>query len=158
MADGPDGIDLMRSRIQRGRRTPPSVRGAAPPSDTAVTAPDDAEVGETNLAPPAAARQPKTPRPTMTSAKRWRPEVAHGAATANLALRVRQPLDDHLAEIVHEFRREGVRTSKVELVEMLLWELPQTHTQLRARLAEFRNAAARGGDAPLVGDRGTHRP
>jgi hypothetical protein len=93
----------------------------------------------------------------MTTAKRWRLEVAHGAATANLALRVRQPLDDHLAEIVHEFRREGVRTSKVELVEMLLWELPQTHTDLRARLAEFRDAAARGGGAPLIGGGRTRR-
>ena len=158
MADGPDGIDLMRSRMQRGRRTPPPVRRTTPPTpDTLVTVTDDAKVGETNLAPQVAAREPKTPRSTTTSVKRWRPEVAHGVATANLALRVRQPLDDHLAEIIHAFRREGVRTSKVELVEMLLWELPQTHTELRTRLAGSRRAAPRGGDAPLDDDGETRR-
>ena len=141
MADGPDGIDLMRSRMQRGRRTPPPARGATPPTPNATAqAQKDGAVGETNPASQVATQTPKAPRRApATTAKRWRLEVAHDAATANLALRVRQPLDDHLAEVVHEFRREGVRTSKVELVEMLLWELPQTHTQLRARLAEFRD-------------------
>lgn len=159
MADGPDGIDLMRSRMQRGRRTPPPARGVTPPTPNApAEAEKDATVGESNPASQVATPAPKAARPTPTAnAKRWRPEVAHGAATANLALRVRRPLDDHLAEIVHEFRREGVRTSKVELVEMLLWELPQTHTELRARLAEFRRAAARGGDAPLDGTGGPRR-
>ena len=40
----------------------------------------------------------------------------------NLAIRVRKPLDDALADAIHALRREGVRTSKVELIEMLLWE------------------------------------
>ena len=45
-------------------------------------------------------------------------------APVNLAIRVRQPLDDRLADIIHGLRGQGVRTSKVELIEMLLWELP----------------------------------
>ena len=40
----------------------------------------------------------------------------------NLAIRVRKPLDDHLADVIHDLRRAGVRTSKVEMIEMLLWE------------------------------------
>jgi len=38
-----------------------------------------------------------------------------------------------------------VRSSKVELIEMLLWELPDVpDDDLRARLASFRTAAPRG--------------
>jgi hypothetical protein len=68
---------------------------------------------------------------------------------ANLAIRVRQPLDDHLAEVIHAFRREGVRTSKVEIIEMLLWELPGEPAAIRRRLAAFRQAAPR--TTPLGG-------
>jgi hypothetical protein len=155
MADAPDGIDLIRSRMQRGRRTPPPPRNTTPPTPQTAASPEPgAKVGETATivttpAPPPRQQPPR--RAPAVPVSRWRPEVAHGSPTANLALRVRQPLDDHLADVVHAFRREGVRTSKVELVEMLLWELPQTHTELRTRLAEFRHTAARGGDAPLDG-------
>jgi hypothetical protein len=34
-----------------------------------------------------------------------------------------------------------VRSSKVELVELLLWELPADDDAVRRRLAEFRRAA-----------------
>ncbi|MDA8395865.1 MAG: hypothetical protein M0T72_11645 [Candidatus Dormibacteraeota bacterium] len=45
---------------------------------------------------------------------------------------------------MHALRREGIRTSKVELVELLLWELPaEPNSQLRARLASFRRQAPR---------------
>jgi hypothetical protein len=68
----------------------------------------------------------------------------------NLAIRVRGPLDDRLAELIHALRREGVRTSKVELIEMLLWELPEALTpDLRERLARFRRFAPRGRGAAL---------
>jgi hypothetical protein len=155
MADAPDGIDLMRSRMQRGRRTPPPPRRTVTEATQTVSDPEPVvKVGETTtvVAPPVPRPgQKPVRRAPAVPVRRWRPEVAHGSPTANLALRVRQPLDDHLADVVHAFRREGVRTSKVELVEMLLWELPQTHTELRTRLAEFRQTAARGGDAPLEG-------
>ena len=65
---------------------------------------------------------------------------------------MRKPLDDHLADLIHELRRDGVRTSKVEVIEMLLWE--QTSEDARAvreRLARFRAAAPRGASAPLEG-------
>jgi hypothetical protein len=59
--------------------------------------------------------------------------------TANLTLRVRQSLDFRLAELVHELRREGVRSSKKELIEMCVSELPAAPTeQLRTRLRSYR--------------------
>ena len=68
----------------------------------------------------------------------------------NLAIRVRKPLDDRLADLIHELRGAGVRTSKVELIEMLLWELPEDQLPaLRERLRQFRDWAPRGTSAPL---------
>ncbi len=60
--------------------------------------------------------------------------------TANLTLRVRQSLDLRLAELIHELKREGVRSSKKELIEMFLSELPlQPTADLRGRLRRYRN-------------------
>jgi hypothetical protein len=64
----------------------------------------------------------------------------------NLAIRVRRPLDDHLVDVLHDLRKAGVRSSKVELIEMLLWELPAEPAAVRTRLAEFRRAAPRAAD------------
>lgn len=154
MAEIPDGIDLIRSRMQRGQRTPPAARrpqaAASPAVAPAETTPGAVPAPRTTRTSPPAARSPRRSPPPP--AVQGRAPLASDAATANLALRVRRPLDDHLADLVHGFRREGVRTSKVELVELLLWELPETHTELRARLGAFRRAAARGSDAPLVED------
>lgn len=63
---------------------------------------------------------------------------------ANLAVRVRRSVDDRLAELLFNLRRTGVRSSKAELVEMLLWELPAEPTEeFRGRLATFRERAPR---------------
>ena len=44
-----------------------------------------------------------------------------------------------LAELIHELRREGVRSSKKELIEMCLSELPAAPTEeLRTRLRSYR--------------------
>ena len=63
---------------------------------------------------------------------------------------MRKPLDDRLADLIHALRREGVRTSKVELIELLLWELPAEDVAgARERLRRFRGFAPRGPGAPL---------
>ena len=65
----------------------------------------------------------------------------------NLAIRVRKPLDDHLVDLIHALRVMGVRTSKVELIEMLLWELPtgdDSPQVIIERLRAFRTWAPRG--------------
>lgn len=68
------------------------------------------------------------------------------APAVNLAIRVRRPLDDRLVDLIHELRGSGVRTSKVELIEMLLWELPDGEGAVAEsieRLRAFRTRAAR---------------
>jgi hypothetical protein len=68
----------------------------------------------------------------------------------NLAIRVRKPLDDALADTIHALRGAGVRTSKVELIEMLLWESAGAGPEaLRERLRTFREWAPRGPGARL---------
>lgn len=63
---------------------------------------------------------------------------------ANLAVRVRQSVDERLVELLFNLRRAGVRSSKAELVEMLVWELPAEPTEeFRGRLAAFRERAPR---------------
>ena len=155
MADQP-GIDLMRRRIERAsRQAPPSrhpVEEAAAPSEPAgVARATPAPVIET--APPA---RPATPARTGSGApgrtlRRATPgRLGSDLPPVNLAIRVRKPLDDRLAEVIHQLRQDGVRTSKVELIEMLLWEMPDDQLPgLRERLRQFRDWAPRGTGAPL---------
>jgi hypothetical protein len=153
VADQTSGIDLMRRRMERASRRPPPPRRAAP-----APAPAAGEGGEGGVAAGGAASAPAAPAPAARPAPR-RPPAARASAPArlaadlppaNLAIRVRKPLDDRLAELIHALRREGVRTSKVELIEMLLWELPEDDPAgARERLRRFRAFAPRGAGAPL---------
>ena len=62
--------------------------------------------------------------------------------TANLAVRVRRALDAVLAERIARLRAKGVRTSKAELVELLLWEQASLDDdEVAGRLATFRRRA-----------------
>ena len=64
--------------------------------------------------------------------------------TANYAVRVRRSLDDLVAWRLAQLRRHGTRASKVELTEMLLWELENVDVDdLVARLEHFRRHAPR---------------
>lgn len=72
------------------------------------------------------------------------PPFPASEAQANLAVRIRRSLDLRLDDLLHQLRREGIRSSKAELVEMLLWELPnQLNYDLETRLSHFRNVAPR---------------
>jgi hypothetical protein len=134
----------MRARMERASRRAPTPRPASGAPQAPAPAPD--------TGPPASAARAVPPRPARP--RRPRPEPARLApdlAPVNLAIRVRRPLDDRLAELIHALRREGVRTSKVELIEMLLWELPEDLSpELRERLARFRRYAPRGRGAELA--------
>lgn len=158
------GIDAMRARIARGRRQPPRPRrpgatGDAPHAGagddtqaTDVKAPSEPKTPETaDSSPP-----PRRPAPRSRGegvaprgrAPRVQERLSPSLPAANLAIRVRRPLDDRLADAIHELRRGGVRTSKVELVEMLLWELDTADLDgLRKRIARFRRAAPRAATA-----------
>jgi hypothetical protein len=100
---------------------------------------------EEKEAPPPGRKAEHKPEPTGRKKPEARVTLAPNTPAVNLAIRVRRPLDDRLVEIIHTLRREDVRTSKVELIEMLLWELPETPDDaLRRRLSSFRRAAPRG--------------
>jgi hypothetical protein len=64
--------------------------------------------------------------------------------TVNFAVRIRRPFDELLSIRIGELRARGVRSSKVELTEMLLAELaPAKPADLERRLAIFRRQAPR---------------
>ncbi|MGD9697381.1 MAG: hypothetical protein AB7V42_17180 [Thermoleophilia bacterium] len=157
MADETNGIDLMRRRMERARRTaPPPPRRPAEASAARPAAATDGTttepVGEGTAAPataPTARRSSRRPSARTTPAR-----LAPDLPPVNLAIRVRRPLDDRLVDLIHGLRRGGLRTSKVELIEMLLWELPEEATdELRDRLGRFRAHAPRGAGAAF-GDGG----
>jgi len=170
VAEQTSGIDLMRRRMERASRRPPPPRRARTDEEGAAAAPDPRRMGEggeaTGVAQDAAPTAPARPararrraagvaptdarRESAESAEAPGRRLAPDLPPVNLAIRVRKPLDDRLADLIHALRREGVRTSKVELIEMLLWELPEDRPQaVRERLRGFRACAPRGAGAPL---------
>jgi hypothetical protein len=97
----------------------------------AVTDGIPARSAATSVPPPAARLQPDT-----------RPRLSPLDPTVNLGLRISRPLDDRLADLLHELRPHEMRSSKVELIQMLLWELPSSAgPAFRDRLERFRAAA-----------------
>jgi hypothetical protein len=88
--------------------------------------------------------RPSSTEPTPVPATAEPPVTTPTDPLANLAVRVRRPLDKRLGSLVYKLGENEVRTSKAELVEMLLWELPPEPTDdFRRRLAAYRRAAPR---------------
>ena len=137
----------MRARMARARRRPPPPRRAGPQPEGERPRGDEGG----RPAAPREGGEPGEPPRGRRAGEGSRPErLAADLPPANLAIRVRRPLDERLGALIHGLRQEGVRTSKVELVEMLLWELPDDDLEgARARLARFRRWAPRGPGAPL---------
>jgi hypothetical protein len=81
---------------------------------------------------------------TVTIASQTPLRLAADEPTANYAVRVRRSLDDLVAWRLAELRRQNVRVSKVELTEMLLWELADADIEaIVVRLGYFRSHAPR---------------
>ena len=151
------GIDLMRRRIERASRQPPPPRRtaeAAPEAPEPAPAPEGAaDVATTTAGDGGEVASAPVRRGRVRPPARLR--LGADLPPVNLAIRVRKPLDDRLAEVIHQLRRDGVRTSKVELIEMLLWEMPDDQLPaIRERLRQFRDWAPRGTSAPLEDERG----
>lgn len=120
------------------------------PTPAPVAAPGSASGTTTVRARPSRTAGARAARPA--EARRAAPlRLAADLPSVNLAIRVRRPLDDRLADLIHRLRQDGVRTSKVELIEMLLWELGPEPDEAVTRLARFREWAPRGAGAPLGG-------
>ena len=158
MPEQASGIDLMRRRIERAsRQAPPSRHPRAEQETTPAPAgaQDAGGITEPTTAPvragvaaagPTAAPPARRARPVGERGPRLAPDLP----PVNLAIRVRKPLDDHLADTIHALRGQGVRTSKVELIEMLLWESAGAEAgAVRARLRVFRQWAPRGATARI---------
>lgn len=140
MPDDPaDGIAVMRERIQRAARRTPTPR--RPIASDPLSAPAPAPAAPpVRPAPPAVATAP----PAAARRRSLTPDLP----PVNLAIRVRRPLDDDLVDLIHRLRQNGARTSKVELIEMLLWELAtESLAEVRSRIGAFRAAAPRRLDA-----------
>jgi hypothetical protein len=156
-----DGLEQLGQRMERGRRTTPVPRRpvvseertpqrvdlptpAEPPTPAAPPPDSPVPVVSAETSPPSpVASGPPAPsaRPGPTPAQ---PALLPDEPQANLAVRVRRSLDQRLDDLAYELRRAGVRSSKAELIELLLWELPPTVTpELSARLAQFRSVAGR---------------
>lgn len=148
-----DGIAALRTKLERrSRSVPPPRRPRNEPAN---------ETGGGRLssdgeaaAPPVGETKPSTTAPRAPRAQRSRapdperPSTGPNEPGANLVVRIRRSVDDRLVELLHAFRQEGVRLSKVELVELLIWELPPKPTaELRQRISTFRQKAPR--EAPL---------
>ncbi len=147
---------------------PVATSDAAVPADTALVecpARSPAPAGAKEDAPTPAGHdtpQPSFP-PTTLGALDQRPPALPGSSPrdtgrsagnslllepgepqANLAVRVRRSLDLRLDDLLHDLRHKSLRSSKAELVEMLLWELPSMATiDLEDRLDRFRHAGGR---------------
>jgi hypothetical protein len=147
-----DGLEQLTQRMERGRRTPPVPRRPVSPEER--TSPRT-ELPASDGPPPPNPPEPAVPDVTAPSLYMSVAPAAPGPAPAppvllpdepqaNLAVRVRRSLDQRLDDVAYELRRAGVRSSKAELIELLLWELPPTLTpELSARLARFRAVAGR---------------
>ena len=111
-----------------------------PPPALATPVPDEHPVADAAPPepPPAATATPaRSPQPGDLGG---RPALTGTEPTANLTLRIRQSLDLRLVELLHNLRREGVRSSKKELIEMCLSELPlEPSEHVRARLRAYRD-------------------
>lgn len=133
--------------------------GEAPPSDERAETPNNVPETAKQPAPLASTHTPKTsptaigkraPIQTVTAAEpapdpqRSPLRVAADEPTANYAVRVRRSFDDLIAWRIAELRHGGTRTSKVELTEMLLWELGRVGPDdIVRRLEDFRTHSPR---------------
>ena len=164
-----DRLDALRGRLERKSRAVPPPRRPRPVETPPPPAAEETGSGleEGSIAPAAEAPPPPVPLPPTASPPRVAAAAAPAAAVdaaagtpdlypdprpgpwtdeplANLAVRVRRSLDIRLADVVHHLRREGLRVSKVDVVEMLLWELPpRPDRAFRERVATFRRRSPR---------------
>lgn len=144
MPDQRDGLGLLEDRVARRRRAVPAPRhpgplAAQPDALGASSQPSQPDAATPDSQPTSLAQAPRSHRQASDH-----PTTRPDEPLRNLAIRVRGSLDDRLNDLVYKLRREGIRTSKVELVEMLLWNLPaEPSADIRSRLEAFRRAAPR---------------
>jgi hypothetical protein len=152
-SEAADGLSVLRGRMQRGSRVVRPPRNPIERSSPDTVAPTSTSRGVENQNQPSTAVAPAT-RPVQEDGpagirqtqaqRRPDPDIAGEELTSNLAVRVRRSLDRRLDTLLHELKMSGTKSSKVEIIELLLWELPASaDDHLRHRLREFRAATRR---------------
>jgi hypothetical protein len=149
-------IEQLTRQRTRPRREPPQHRPAAgaarpvsiqpPPARHAPAAAehDQPHDADNILMSSTAAPTPAPNNPGVTPSPADPLRLPADEPLANYAVRVRRTLDDIVAWRLAQLRRRGTRTSKVELTELLLWELAQADVDdITQRLACFRQHAPR---------------
>ena len=124
-----------RSEMSRGRRAPGPPRHPAGPGpvvamrgDPGAVTPQDQDTGETEAQPD----------------RRELVRLEPGEPVNTMALRIRRTLDRWLTDAAYEINSTGWRTSKAELLEMMIWEeFGASPLELKGRLTEFRRLAPR---------------
>lgn len=96
--------------------------------------------------PPSPRRKPRRSQPPLTDS-RTRSASRGPEPQVQLTLRVRTELDERLVDVVHGLRQLMGRTTKVEIIELMLSELPDQDMEalenLARRLEAFRQARPR---------------
>jgi len=126
----PNGLAALDDRIVRARRTtlPPRQPRPAAAVTPEVQNQPVAEKPTAGRSQPARKTSKARRAPAAAAAASGRSaelldELAAATGTVTLGARVRQPLDQLLADLVYQTRRAGVRTTKVELIELALAQL-----------------------------------
>lgn len=155
MADTPRGSAEL-AQLARGRRPPQpeprkTMRAMPVPAPTPEVAPETGPRSEPPARREAATEEraavTKAPRPAGVPA---RPGVAAettlppDAPMRGLGQRVRAPVYERLDDVMHSLSKVGLRSSRTELLEMLLWQLPGQDdptalAELADRLRDFRD-------------------
>jgi hypothetical protein len=145
MSDADDNvIEQLQAKRDRPRRQPPARRAARTAPSPPEAGTDARDVGEDRTQLDSTSAGLPEPPMTLPVASQTPLRLAADEPTTNYAVRVRRSLDDLAAWRLAELRRENVRVSKVELTEMLLWELADADIEdIIARLGYFRSHAPR---------------
>ncbi len=149
--EGSTGIAQLKERIERRSRTVPPPRR---PRESQITPPTkSSEPGSASKAPAQPSESPAVPEAASVTAVESKPQqpTNNGSERSavpdpqvQLGVRIRQSLDEKLTDIVYALRKQGVRSSKAELVELLLDQMPdEPDEDLVDRIERSRSKALR---------------
>jgi hypothetical protein len=136
--DNNEVIEGMRAK--RTQRKPPTRRTL----ETPAVKPTVSTGAQHDNSPKSETKSSEQMPATQTTTEVGPLQVPFDDPPTNWAVRVRRTLDELTSQRLGELRARGVKSSKVELTELLLWELDDsTAHDLEKRLAHFRRNAPR---------------
>jgi hypothetical protein len=151
MPDDSGVVSALRAQRPKRQAPTPRTRERAPATPPQVLPPAEPAPRAIDTSPPLIRPAHEQTHPAADKPKEraaLAPSVALAASpdepTVNFAVRIRRSFDELLSRRIGELRARGVRSSKVEITEMLLAELALAKPDaLEQRLATFRRRAPR---------------